>query len=115
MNHSDRTTTANSEIQATPGRRASLLQGVSYAHDAPTATQEIWSQIDQPELTGLIVFCSPDYDLTALARELDRLADGVPVIGCTTAGELTPEGYSNNSLTAVSFSATGTTIRSICT
>ena len=36
----------------------------------------------------LVVFCSDTYDLDALARGIADTAPGVPLIGCTTAGEI---------------------------
>jgi hypothetical protein len=40
----------------------------------------------------LVVFCSDDYDLEALARGLAEVAGDVPLIGCTTAGEIATSG-----------------------
>jgi hypothetical protein len=40
------------------------------------------------DLSFVVVFASSFYDIAELARELDRLLPGVPLIGCTTAGEL---------------------------
>ena len=40
----------------------------------------------------LIVFCSPSYDLRALLREVRASAPDVPLIGCTTAGEIAMSG-----------------------
>jgi hypothetical protein len=40
----------------------------------------------------LIVFCSHDYDHQALLDAIARTAPGVPLIGCSTAGELSASG-----------------------
>jgi hypothetical protein len=50
-------------------------------------------------------FCSSDYDLDALAAELRCLFAGIQVVGCTTAGEIGPDGYRERGLAGVSFSA----------
>jgi hypothetical protein len=52
----------------------------------------------------VIFFCSSQYDLDALADEMNKLFVGVQVIGCTTAGEIGPAGYRNHSLVGASFS-----------
>jgi hypothetical protein len=41
---------------------------------------------DDPKL--LVVFCSPSHDLPALLQEIRARAGDVPLIGCTTAGEI---------------------------
>jgi hypothetical protein len=43
---------------------------------------------------AVILFISPDADRTALAAGLGAAFPGVTVIGCTTAGEISSEGYS---------------------
>lgn len=40
----------------------------------------------------LIVFCSGAYDVPALLASVRTLAPGVPVVGCSTAGELSVSG-----------------------
>jgi hypothetical protein len=45
---------------------------------------------DAPKL--LIVFCSPRYDLERLLGAINSAAGGVPLIGCSTAGEIAASG-----------------------
>src|SRR5919204_4755804 len=40
----------------------------------------------------LVVFCSQSHDLPALVRQIHRRSGGVPLIGCTTAGEIATSG-----------------------
>src|SRR5438034_9411723 len=40
----------------------------------------------------LVAFCSPSYDLPALVRQIRARSGGVPLIGCTTAGEISTSG-----------------------
>src|SRR5687767_4958052 len=40
----------------------------------------------------LIVFCADTYDLPTLLRAVRDVAPGVPVVGCSTAGELSASG-----------------------
>ena len=41
-------------------------------------------------LSLVLFFCSSEYDRDALAAEMARRFAGVPVVGCTTAGEIGP-------------------------
>ena len=40
----------------------------------------------------LIVFCSDSYDLDAMLAAIEVAAPGVPLIGCSTAGEIATGG-----------------------
>ena len=77
----------------------------SSASEARQAAREFHAGVDQPDMTTVNFFCSSDYDLDALADELNRLFGSVPLIGCTTAGEIGSAGYRTQSLSGVSFSA----------
>jgi hypothetical protein len=77
----------------------------SCAGDARQAAREFHAGVVQPDMSMVVFFCSSDYDLAALADELNKLFGSVPVIGCTTAGEIGSAGYRGQSLSGVSFSA----------
>ncbi|MGE5652564.1 MAG: nitric oxide-sensing protein NosP, partial [Bacillota bacterium] len=77
----------------------------SCATDARTAVRELHAGIQQPNTELVIFFCSSLYDLDAIADEMNRLFVGVTVVGCTTAGEIGPDGYKSHSITGASFSA----------
>jgi len=86
-------------------RRGNILRGYSLSHDPAEAVRELHAAIAQPE-TGLAVFfCSAGYDLDRLAGEIDRCFAGVEIIGCTTAGEITPVGYRDGAITGFSIAA----------
>ena len=74
------------------------------AVDARIAAQEFYHDVAQPEMELVIFFCSSDYDLEALAKELNALFSGVRVVGCTSAGEIGPGGYRERGIAGVSFS-----------
>ena len=40
----------------------------------------------------LVVFCSPSHDLPILVRGINARSGGVPLVGCTTAGEIAASG-----------------------
>lgn len=77
----------------------------SRASDARMAVRELHAGLAQDDIALLVFFCSSDYDLDALADEMNLLFAGVSVIGCTTAGEIGPAGYCQKSLSGASFSA----------
>ncbi|WP_119390091.1 nitric oxide-sensing protein NosP [Taklimakanibacter lacteus] len=78
-------------------------RGFSAAVDPAEAVRELAYRIDQPEMALVVFFASPSYDRPSLARAIAVEFPGVEVIGCTTAGEITSEGYRENTITAVSF------------
>ncbi len=51
------------------------------------------------------LFVSPEADPQAIANLAAAAFPGVPVIGCTTAGEISSAGYTNGELVAVGFAA----------
>ena len=52
------------------------------------AVEELHAGLGQPDSSLVLFFCSSEYDRDALAAEMARLFAGVPVVGCTTAGEM---------------------------
>lgn len=55
----------------------------------------------------LIVFCSQSHDLEALLLEIRARAGDVPLIGCTTAGEIAAEGASDASVVVTALGGDG--------
>jgi hypothetical protein len=78
-------------------------RGFSAATDPVDAVRDLLAQIDQPAMALVVFFASPIYDREALAKAIRDSMPGIEVIGCTTAGEITSEGYRENTLTGVSF------------
>ena len=85
--------------------RSPVTTGVSRSPDAVTAARQFHEAIWHPELDTVLFFCSPQYDLPLLGRELTRRFGDVTLVGCTTAGEITPAGYIEGSITGVGFAA----------
>jgi hypothetical protein len=81
----------------------------SCAPDPREAVEKLHAALTQPDMALVIFFCSGEYDLDALAREMDRRFAGVPVVGCTTAGEIGPGGYCDRSISGASFPAAACT------
>ncbi|PKO87541.1 MAG: FIST domain containing protein, partial [Betaproteobacteria bacterium HGW-Betaproteobacteria-12] len=82
----------------------------SRAAEARQAAREFHAAVSQPNMAMVVFFCSGSYDLAALADELNRLFGEVPLLGCTTAGEIGPGGYCGQSLAGVSFAASACSV-----
>ncbi len=89
--------------------RQQIRTSQSLAADPHQAVQEFHASVAQSDMALVIFFCSSDYDLDVIAAEMRTRFAGVPVIGCTTAGEIGPQGYCRHSLVGASFSAASCT------
>lgn len=77
--------------------------------DVSQAVKQIHHQL-APHTVGqvgglVLFFSSTHYDLHRLGQELESLFSNMCVVGCTSAGELSPNGYSQNSISCVYFPA----------
>ncbi len=79
-----------------------VKRGASTSKNEAVAAEELFSAIHNPEAALTLFFCSPEYDLAALGRELRARFGDAPLVGCTTAGEITPVGYLEGALTGLS-------------
>ena len=64
---------------------------------------------DDPKL--LIVFCSQAHNLGQLLREIRKRAGGVPLIGCTTAGQIATAGPSDVGVVVAALGGKGFAVR----
>jgi hypothetical protein len=80
-----------------------VISAMSQAVDAGQAAEELARQLLHPYLGFVLFFCSASYDLHALGDALQHCFGNVRVVGCTSAGEITPQGYGRNCVTAVGF------------
>ncbi len=71
----------------------------SAKQDPETAVAELYDGLFQEGLECIIFFCSVEYDLKALAAALKQRFGDTPLLGCTTAGEITPVGYQRGTIT----------------
>jgi len=59
----------------------------------------------------LIVFCSHTYDLQALLDGINRRSHDVPLIGCSTAGEIAASGVRDSSVVVTALGGEGFSVR----
>jgi hypothetical protein len=78
--------------------------------DVPAAAAELAAQLPADGLAMILVFASPSYDPQQFCTELAKVFGDTPICGCTTAGELSPDGWGDNSVVALGFSALDFTI-----
>jgi len=74
------------------------------ATDTAAAVREFHEGVAQPALALVVFFCSPRFDLDVLASEMARSFGSVPVVGCTSAGEIGPLGLRSGTIAGASFS-----------
>lgn len=80
-----------------------IRTAMSEASDAETVAQDLARQLIHPHLGFVLFFCSAEYDLPALGDALQQYFGGVRLVGCTSAGEITSQGYSRSCVTAIGF------------
>lgn len=80
----------------------SIKKAYSINPDARQAAREIYDALAITDAALVMFFCCAEYDLAALSDELSRLFIDIPLVGCTTAGEISAAGYVENSITAFS-------------
>jgi hypothetical protein len=82
-----------------------IKRASSTASNAAVAARELYEGIYSAEAVLTIFYCSPNYDRAELGAALCELfGRDAALIGCTTAAEITPQGYLEGSLTGVSIS-----------
>lgn len=86
-------------------REPKIRHGHSLVADEREAVQDLYRQLEQSDPGLVIFFCSSHYDLDRLTSALNELFRDVPLVGCTSAGEIGPHGYCSQSLSGVSFPA----------
>lgn len=93
-------------------RARHVRTGVARASEPAVAVAELFGQLETFD-TGLIVFfCSAEYDLAAVEAAIRRRGSHAEVVGCTSAGEITPFGYLNGTIAGFSLSRAGFTAAS---
>jgi len=80
-----------------------IRRAASSHRDPVAAVSELAEQLGGEETSAVVFFCSATYDLEKLEAELNARFDGARLIGCTTAGEISLDGYAERQLVGMSF------------
>ncbi|WP_299964119.1 FIST N-terminal domain-containing protein [uncultured Roseobacter sp.] len=76
---------------------------VSRAGDERAAAREVAAQINQRATCFLLAFVPGRFSGARMAAALEETLEGVPVFGCSTAGQITPQGYETDALLLLAF------------
>ncbi|NMP28377.1 histidine kinase [Rahnella sp. SAP-1] len=74
-----------------------LKYASSESPDPGQAVAEFASQLDMEGIETIIFFCSPDYDLEVLGRELKNVFS-CQCIGCTSSGQIGKQGFQHSGI-----------------
>ncbi|MDE3029522.1 MAG: FIST C-terminal domain-containing protein [Paracoccaceae bacterium] len=83
------------------GKDNMILRTAHVSATRPGAAQELCAALGPGPFAVVILFISPEADLPALTRTAARCFSGSMVIGCTTAGEISAQGYTEGEIVAV--------------
>lgn len=80
-----------------------IIRAVSHHSEAAEAVSELAQAFLGEPIRHVLFFCSAQYELTTLEQAINQHFDGINISGCTTAGEISPDGYCQGSITAIGF------------
>lgn len=86
------------------GNSSGIAVAKSKASTVEEAVKELVAELPSDELALVLIFLSPRYDPHHFVSEITGHFADTPVCGCTTAGELAPDGWDENSVVALAFS-----------
>jgi len=98
------------------GRGSSPRNWVGVGRSSATVAAEAGQQAAAAAIAGrdpklLIVFCSHSYDLQELLDAVNQLSHDVPLIGCSTAGEIAASGVRDSSIVVTALGGDGFSVR----
>jgi hypothetical protein len=88
----------------TANERLKIRIGTTIEPEEEEAVRELFEKVYQEDMRAVIFFCSSRYDLVKLGNELKSIFP-CPLIGCTTAGEISSKGYQDGGIAGVSLSS----------
>lgn len=80
-----------------------VFYAVSRQQDADVAAAELAQQLPLTHIECILFFCASHYQLRALEQAFLRYFPTQLLVGCTTAGEISTQGYDEDSITVVGF------------
>ncbi|MEG3639742.1 FIST N-terminal domain-containing protein [Magnetococcus sp. PR-3] len=79
-------------------------QSIPHAHttcaDEQQAVAQLYGQLGGTDAAVVVVFCSASYDVVRFSQQLQSCFVATRIIGCTTAGEISPDGISRGGVSA---------------
>lgn len=87
------------------GAREAIIPRASAAASDPNAMEMLADQLGPGPFSLIMLFVSPAADLERLPAEAARVFGDAPIIGCTTAGEISEAGYGDGAIVALALSS----------
>ncbi len=91
------------------GPRLRVRQGKSLDKNVHQAVRELAAQLEQPDIQANLVFFSDEYDPQELGLALKQYLAG-PIIGCTTAGQLSESGFQRGGVSGASLAGSNLSV-----
>lgn len=89
--------------QGAGGNTSQIMRIACVPYDAPDPVATLARVLGGSDLEIVIVFVSPQADADLIIGQARARFGPVPVVGCTTAGELSGSGYAEGEIVAVGF------------
>ncbi len=94
-----------SQTKASASPLPVVFTSVSHDPDVVAAAEQLYRDLRGQPLSLVLFFCATQYDLELLSKALKQRFGDIPLVGCTSAGEISPAGYTHGSITAIGFAA----------
>lgn len=78
-----------------------IVRTASMRHDAPGGVSRFADLLGPEDLEIVILYVTPEADFHAVISDVSACCQGVPVVGCTTAGEISEHGYTEGEIIAI--------------
>lgn len=82
-----------------------MLTGNQSGDDVRSVVAKLVANIRQPQMKLVMFFSSKKYDIKEVAQIFKEYLPEIDVVGCTTAGELSNQGFTEGSISALSIAA----------
>jgi hypothetical protein len=87
--------------------KSEIIKAHSLSPEVCEAARTFHAAVCRRNLALAVFFCSYEYDIPGIERELSRLFEGIPVVGCTSSGEIGPMGCTKKSISGLGFPKDG--------
>lgn len=88
-----------------------VRRGISRSTDPEMVAYELDKAFGSQDLAFILIFASASCDKEKLAQKLSHTFNDVPIVGCTTAGEIGDTGYNQGSVVGLGFPSSHFAIR----
>ena len=90
-----------SGLTAALARANGIVRSAYVPHNAPDAVAQLAAALADTPMAAILLHVTPFADVPAIIARAADLFPGTPVVGCTTAGEITGQGYSEGEIVAI--------------